>query len=139
MKILVDSSVWIDSLRGTATEETALLRRLILGGDAPRTTVLVGDLILLEVLRGITQDRLYRTTRSRLLSFAQVELGGTRIAEAAVEHYRALRQRGITIRKSVDCLIATWCIRHDTALLTSDRDFLPFARHRGLQLVGPTA
>jgi predicted nucleic acid-binding protein len=136
MDVLVDSSVWIDSLRGTATSEAAMLRQYILDEDRSDTSILVGDLILLEVLRGITQEGAFRATRSRLLSFAQVELGGTGNAEAAVDHYRALRRLGMTIRKSVDCLIASWCIAHDVALLTSDRDFLPFARHRGLTLIG---
>lgn len=139
MDVLVDNSVWIDSLRGTATPETATLRAFILDGDRSDTSVLVGDLILLEVLRGISHDRVFRTIRSRLLSFAQVELSGTYIAKAAVDHYRALRLRGATIRKSIDCLIAAWCIEHEVPLLTSDRDFLPFARHRGLKLIGTAA
>lgn len=139
MDVLVDSSVWIDSLRGTVTPEAATLRSFIMRDDQSGITLLVGDLILLEVLRGITQDRAFRATRSSLLSFAQVELGGSHIAAAAVDHYRALRRQGTTIRKSIDCLIAAWCIRHKVALLTSDRDFLPFARHRGLELVGTNA
>ena len=95
----------------------------------------MGDLVLLEVLRGILDDRQQERTRQILLAFPQVALGGTETVLAAVGHYRGLRRRGITVRKTVDCLIATWCIARAVPLLHSDRDFLPFAEHCGLREV----
>ncbi len=138
--VFVDSSVWIDHLRGKATQEVAVLGRLLDGldpdgGQDDPAEVLVGDLVLLEVLRGIADDGQQARTRVGLLAFRQVEVGGTGNALAAVDHYRALRQQGVTARKVVDCLIAAWCIEHDVPLLHSDRDFAPFAAHRGLRVV----
>jgi predicted nucleic acid-binding protein len=135
--VFVDSSVWIDHLRGAATPGTLALRRLLdaldpdAGEDDP-AEILVGDLVLLEVLRGISDDRQYDATRSALLAFPQVRIGGTATALAAVDHYRSLRRRGITVRKAVDCLIAAWCIARGVPLLHADRDFAPFAEHCGL-------
>jgi predicted nucleic acid-binding protein len=137
--VFVDSSVWIDHLRGTATPGTRALRRLLdaldpdAGEDDP-AEILVGDLVLLEVLRGISDDRQYDATRSALLAFRQVEIGGTATALVAVDHYRSLRRRGITVRKAVDCLIAAWCIARRVPLLHADRDFAPFAEHCGLHV-----
>ena len=136
--VFVDSSVWIDHLRGTASPAVGALRRLLdaldpdTGEDDP-AEVLVGDLVLLEVLRGIDDDRQQDATRTALLAFPQVELGGTGTALAAVEHHRALRRLGITVRKAVDCLIAAWCIAQAVPLLHNDRDFLPLAAHCGLR------
>lgn len=138
-RVFVDSSVWIAYLRGTETGPVQALARLLDALDAdsadpdPRQIV-VGDLVLLEVLRGVPDDREHATTRAKLLHFDQVEVGGTEIALAAADHYRALRARGITVRKAIDCLIAAWCIAHDVCLLHDDRDFAPFAEHRGLRL-----
>nr|WP_294560258.1 PIN domain nuclease [uncultured Rhodopila sp.] len=135
--VFVDSSVWIDHLRGAATPGTRALRTLLdaldpdAGEDDP-AEILVGDLVLLEVLRGISADRQYDATRSALLAFTQVRIGGTATALAAVDHYRSLRRRGITVRKAVDCLIAAWCIARRVPLLHADRDFAPFAEHCGL-------
>ncbi|MBY0335148.1 MAG: PIN domain nuclease [Acetobacteraceae bacterium] len=142
--IFVDSSVWIDFLRGQVSAQTTTLRDLLaardpLTGSGPVVPIVVGDLVLLEVLRGIADDGQLARTRDALLSFPQVRLGGTEIALAATEHYRALRRLGITVRKAVDCLIAAWCIGRGATLLHSDRDFEPFARHRGLQIHGAAA
>jgi predicted nucleic acid-binding protein len=89
----------------------------------------------MEILRGISEDRAHRRMRMRLLALPQVTIGGTEIALAASDHYRMLRRIGITVRKTVDCLIAAWCIVHRVPLLHSDRDFDPFAEHCGLQCV----
>lgn len=135
----MDSSVWIAHLRGLPTPPARALARLLdaldpdTGEDDP-TDVLVGDLVLLEVLRGIPDDRQHARTRAALLAFPQVEIGGTETALAAADHYRALRKRGVTVRKAVDCLIAAWCIARGVPLLHDDRDFKPFAEHRGLRL-----
>lgn len=135
--VFVDSSVWIDHLRGLPTAGTQALRGLLKalhpesGADVP-PGILVGDLVLMEVLRGIDNDQAHARTKEILLSFQQVRLGGTEVALAASEHFRALRRRGITVRKSVDCLIASWCIAEDVPLLHSDRDFAPFVVYLGL-------
>ena len=139
--LFVDSSVWIDFLRGVDSRETRLLRETLRRRDPLRapaaangaiTEIVVGDLVLLEVLRGIEDERQRARVRETLLAFELVQVGGVATALAAVEHYVALRHQGTTVRKAVDCLIATWCIEHAVPLLHADRDFLPFARHRGL-------
>lgn len=137
--VFVDSSVWIDHFRGVMTPEVQALRQLLIAldpdtGEDDAAHLLVGDLVLLEVLRGITDERQHDLTRAVLLAFPQVPLGGTELALAAADHYRALRRLGITVRKAVDCLIAAWCIARSVPLLHSDRDFEPFTAHRGMRL-----
>lgn len=134
----MDSSVWIDHLRGNATPQTRNLDDLLAAREAPRpgrriTPLLIGDLVLFEVLRGIDDERDHARTRGILLSFPQVRVCGTDEALAASIHYRRLRRMGITIRKTADCLIASWCIANDVKLLHNDRDFLPFEAHCGLR------
>ncbi|MBY0329207.1 MAG: PIN domain nuclease [Acetobacteraceae bacterium] len=136
--VFVDSSVWIDHFRGIATSEVGALRRLLVAldpdaGEDDPAHILVGDLVLLEVLRGIVDDRQHDRTRAVLLAFPQVAIGGTETALAAADHYRALRRRGVSVRKAVDCLIAAWCIARSVPLLHGDRDFEPFAEHCGLR------
>ena len=138
--VFVDSSVWIDHLRGVATPEVRALGRLLRAldpdaGEPEPTTIVLGDLVLAEVLRGIVDDAQQERVRTRLLALPQVRVGGTQVALAAVDHYRALRRLGVTVRKTVDCLIAAWCIARDVPLLHSDRDFEPFIQHRGLRQV----
>ena len=140
--VFVDSSVWIDHFRGVATPQSRLLMQLLNAlspdSEAPApTSILVGDLVLTEVLRGIPNEQSHRRVRAGLLSLPQVAIGGTAIALAAAEHYRALRRRGITVRKTVDCLIAAWCFARNVALLDNDRDFAPFAAHCGLKRLAP--
>lgn len=137
--VFVDSSVWIDHLRGAATPQVQVLNGLLEAlhpdsGVPEPTAILIGDLVLVEVLRGIVDDRQHRRVRSGLLALPQVRLGGTDVALAAVDHYRALRRLGVTVRKAIDCLIAAWCIARDVPLLHADRDFDSFAAHRGLRL-----
>ncbi|MDF1586794.1 type II toxin-antitoxin system VapC family toxin [Marinimicrococcus flavescens] len=135
--MFVDSSVWIDHLRGLPTPEIRLLHDL-LHDLAPSSTVIdpvqivIGDVVLLEVLRGIDDERQQQLARRTLTSFDLIEVGGTSVALAAVDHYRALRRQGITVRKAIDCLIAAWCIGNSVPLLHADRDFLPFVEHCGL-------
>ena len=136
--VFVDSSVWIDHLRGVATPQVRALNDLLdaIDPDAgllDAPSLLLGDLVLLEVLRGITDDRTYRRVRARMLAIPRVTLGGTETALAAADHYRALRHLGITVRKSINCMIAAWCIAHDVPLLHADRDFDAFEQHRGLR------
>lgn len=126
--ILVDSSVWIDFFRGTVTPETERLDTL-LGSEL----LVVGDLILAEVLQGFSSERDFNQARKLLTALDVVTLGGPEIAIQAARNFRTLRARGVTIRKTIDTLIATRCIESDYALLFSDRDFEPFVEHLGLR------
>ncbi len=126
--ILVDSSVWIDYFRGTVTPETERLDELL--GSEP---LCVGDLVLAEVLQGFNTDKEFNQARKLLTSLDVVGLGGQEMAIQAARNFRTWRQMGITVRKTIDTLIATACIEHDFALLFSDRDFEPFVEHLGLR------
>jgi len=126
--ILVDSSVWIDFFRGTVTPQTERLDAL-LGSEL----LVVGDLILAEVLQGFSSERDFNQARKLLTALDVVTLGGPEIAIQAARNFRTLRARGVTIRKTIDTLIATRCIESDYALLFSDRDFEPFVEHLGLR------
>ncbi len=128
--ILVDSSVWIDYFNGAITPQTEKLDKLL--GDEP---LAVGDLILTEVLQGFADDGDFNQARKMLTSLTVVELGGQKIAMQAAKNYRALRVLGITVRKTIDTLIATWCIESGYDLLHSDRDFDVFSKHLGLRVV----
>lgn len=126
--ILVDSSVWIDFFRGAVTPQTERLDSLL--GSEP---LVVGDLILAEVLQGFSSERDFNQARKLLTALDVVELGGQEMAIQAARNFRALRARGVTIRKTIDTLIATRCIESDYSLLFSDRDFDPFVEHLGLR------
>jgi predicted nucleic acid-binding protein len=126
--ILVDSSVWIDYFRGTGTPEAEKLDSFL--GSEP---VVTGDLILTEVLQGFGSDREFNQAKRLLTALEVVELGGQEIAIQAAKNFRNLRARGITVRKTIDTLIATRCIESDYALLFSDRDFDPFVQHLGMR------
>lgn len=127
--ILVDSSVWIDYFRGVATPQSDRLDALL--GVEP---VAVGDVILTEVLQGFTSERAFERALRLMTSLSVVEIGGSQIAIQAARNYRTLRARGVTVRKTIDTLIATRCIENNHALLYSDRDFEPFVEHLGLQV-----
>jgi predicted nucleic acid-binding protein len=128
--ILVDSSVWIDYFRGAVTAQTTRLDSLL-----ARERLAVGDLVVTEVLRGFRDDWAFERARKVLEAFKLVELGGYRIALQAAKNYRLLKARGISIRKTVDTIIATKCIEDGLSLLHSDRDFDPFVEHLGLKSV----
>jgi len=128
--ILVDTSVWIDYLNGVQNRHTDALDSSVVEGIAA-----IGDLIFLEILQGIRNDRDYRKTRQILLTLDQYEMFGKEIAEKCADNYRALRKKGITIRKTTDVIIATFCIEQKTPLLFLDRDFIPFVDHLGLYSV----
>ena len=127
--ILVDSSVWIDYFRGTVTRQTEILDGLL--GQQP---LAIGDLILTEVLQGFDNQRDFNEARKMLTSLKVVELGGQQIAIQAANNFRALRRLGVTVRKTIDTVIATRCIEGGYELLHSDRDFDPFAEHLGLRV-----
>ncbi len=128
--ILVDSSVWIDYFNGAIAAQTNKLNGLL--GHEP---LAIGDLILTEVLQGFTNERDFRQAKKMLTSLFFVELGGEQIAIQAARNFRALRRRGITVRKTIDTVIATRCIEDGYSLLHNDRDFDPFTRHLGLRVV----
>ncbi|MEW5892224.1 MAG: PIN domain nuclease [Pseudomonadota bacterium] len=126
--ILVDSSVWIDYFRGTVTPQTDRLDAL-LGTELIAT----GDLILTEVLQGFVSDKDFNQARKLLTALIVVDLAGQRIAIQAVKNFRTLRAAGVTVRKIIDTVIATYCIENRVPLLYSDRDFDPFVEHLGLR------
>ncbi len=128
--ILVDSSVWIDHFRGNDTPQVALLDRVL--ASEP---VAIGDLILVEVLQGFTNDRDFNQARRLLTALTVIEIGGAGIAVQTAQNFRRLRALGITVRKTIDTLIATRCIVDGLTLLHSDRDFDPFAQHLGLRVM----
>ena len=126
--VLVDSSVWIEYFNGSRNDHTNYLDNIL--GVEP---VGLGDLILTEVLRGFRSDSDFRTARSVLLQLPIYEVIGTKRAIRAAENYRFLRKKGITVRKTPDTLIATFCIEQGYPLLFTDKDFLPFVSYLDLQ------
>lgn len=130
--ILVDTSVWIDYFNGVQSPHTDMLDSAIIEG-----VVAIGDLIFLEILQGIRNDRDYRKTKQTLLTLDQYEMFGKGMAIKCAENYRALRKKGITIRKTADVIIATFCIEQRIPLLFLDRDFIPFIDHLGLHSALP--
>lgn len=132
--ILVDSSVWIDYFCGTPTPQAAMLDGLL--GSEP---LAIGDLILVEVLQGFASDRDFNQARKLLTSLITVNMGGQDIAIQAARNFRKLRALGVTVRKTIDTVIATRCIESGYTLLYSDRDFDPFVAHLGLRPAFPGA
>jgi len=125
--IVVDSSVWIDFLNGRTAPHVGRLRAM-LGTDE----IVVGDLMLCEVLQGLSSERAARDVEALLRRFEIAPVGGDATAVAAARNFRSLRRRGITVRKTIDMLIGTWCIENAMPLLHNDSDFRPMARHLGL-------
>ena len=128
--ILVDSSVWIDYFRGVVTPQTNKLDDLL--GSEP---LAVGDLILTEVLQEFSSERDFNRARKLLTALTVVELGGEMVAIQAARNFRTLRDLGVTVRKTVDTIIATRCIEDGYSLLFSDKDFGLFVIHLGLRSV----
>lgn len=126
--ILVDSSVWIDYFRGVVTPQSDRLDGLL-----GRESLATGDVVLTEVLQGFTSDRDFNQALRLLTSLTIIPIGGEEVVVQAARNFRALRTRGVTVRKTIDTLIATRCIQDGYALLYSDRDFDPFVEHLGLQ------
>ncbi|HEY5055731.1 MAG TPA: PIN domain nuclease [Acidobacteriaceae bacterium] len=132
--VVIDSSVWIDYLADRAAPAADWLARNVESDEISLT-----DLTLCEVLQGLRDDLAFERVLHRLMLLPIFEIGGTALAIAAAENYRILRAKGITVRKTIDCLIATFCILHGHALLHRDRDFDPFEEHLGLRVVHPQA
>jgi predicted nucleic acid-binding protein len=128
--VLVDTSVWIDYFNGNANRQSDRLDSLL--GTAE---VLIGDLILTELLQGFERDADLRRAKSILLELPYANLVGRDIALAAASNYRQLRARGITVRKTIGVLIATFCIETGNSLLHADKDFDALEKHCGLRVV----
>lgn len=127
--ILVDSSVWIDYFRSADTPQVALLDSLF-----GRRPLAIGDLTAAEVLQGVRDERAFKLVKKTFEAFDHIDLVGYDLAVKAAENYRTLRAKGVTIRKTIDTLIATRCIGDGLELLHADRDFEPFADHLGLKM-----
>ncbi len=129
--IVVDSSVWIDYFTGKNTSAARKLDSLL--GDEP---VAIGDLMLTEVLQGFRTEKDFRKAKELLMSLVIVNMLDTVIALKSAENFRMLRKKGITIRKTIDTIIATYCIENKLPLLHSDKDFQPFHKHLKLKNAG---
>jgi predicted nucleic acid-binding protein len=128
--VIIDTTVWIDYLRGTENPETRWLDR-----ELQRQRLGLTDLILCEVLQGIRDQNAFARVQAELLRFQVFQIGGSALAVAAAQNHRDLRERGYTVRKTIDCLIATFCLKAKHELLHRDHDFDPFEKVLGLQVV----
>lgn len=128
--ILVDSSVWIDYFNGNNTSQTDWLDAAL--GNTP---IIIGDLILTEVLQGFQNDIDFDIARDLLLSVPFEPMGGQEIALESALNYRLLRKKGVTVRKTIDVIIGTFCIHHQVTLLHDDRDFDPMVKYLGLKSI----
>jgi len=128
MAVIVDTTVWIDFFRGTKTPQIQSLETIVRRGDAA-----LGDLIVSEVLQGVATDKEFRILKRHFANFPIHAMVGRHIAVQSAINYRKLRAKGFTVRKIVDCWIATFCIERGFPLLHNDRDFDPFEKHLGLQ------
>jgi predicted nucleic acid-binding protein len=126
--VVVDSSVWIDFYRGRLTDQVATLQKMMWRGGE----LIVGDLILAEVLQGSISQKEFEKIQQDLAAFHQLTISDSVSAVRAAQNFRLLRGKGITVRKTIDTLIATRCIIDNIPLLYSDRDFDPFVEHLGL-------
>ena len=128
--IVIDSSVWIDYFNGARTREADLLDTLL--GIQP---IMTGDLILAEVLQGFREDTHLHRAQTAMSQLIHEPMVGYQVAMASVRNYRTLRSRGITVRKTIDMLIATFCMENGHQLLHSDRDFDVISEHLGLEVL----
>lgn len=129
---IVDTTVWIDYFAGTINSHTDWLDR-----ELSLRRIGLTDLILCEILQGIRAESAFKQVRQSLSKFEIFDTGGETAAVSAAQNYRVLRSHGYTIRKTIDCLIATFCIAESHSLLHRDRDFDPFERHLGLRVIHP--
>jgi len=128
--ILVDTSVWIDYFNGIETTKTDLLDTALADGK-----VVIGDIIFLEILQGFRHDKDFNRAKKTLSLLDHYEMLGQHMVSKCAHNYRSLRKKGITVRKTTDIIIATFCIENKLPLLYSDRDFSPFAKHLNLRSV----
>lgn len=130
--LVVDTTVWIDYFNEQINSETEYLDHVI-----SEELILVGDLILTEILQGFREDRDYELVRTALSKFEQVEMLNLQIALKSAQNYHLLHKKDITTRKTIDCIIATFCIENDHTLLHRDSDFDGFEKYLGLNVVHP--
>ena len=128
----MDTTVWIDYFQGVENPETEWLHT-----EVDRQRLGLTDIILCEVLQGVRDDVVAREVERRLLNLEVFDIGGVAVAREAARNYRALRSRGHTVRKTIDCLIATFCLRGQHSLLHRDRDFDPFEKFLELSVIHP--
>lgn len=128
--ILVDTTVWVDYFNGQITPETTTLDKILSTDE-----IVIGDIILAEVLQGFRSDQDFEAALQALSRFKQVNMLSPILAIQSARNYRQLRKAGITIRKTLDCFIATYCIENNIELLHCDRDFDPFEQHLGLRVI----
>ena len=130
--LIVDSTVWIDYFNGVKNSATDHLDAVV-----DKTPILVGDLILAEVLQGFRDDAEFEKARRALGKYIQVEMVNSDLALQCARNYRVLRRKGVTVRKTMDGLIATYCIENEHDLLHTDSDFDGYEKHLGLRVVHP--
>ena len=130
--ILVDSTVWIDYFNGRKTWQTDLLEHLF-----SHVPIIIGDLILTEILQGFRSDNDYKTAKSLLSDLPFHRMGGYPVAVQSAKNYRILRKKGVTVRKTIDIIIGTYCILEGLLLLHDDRDFEPMVSHLSLRILSP--
>lgn len=128
--VLVDSSVWIHYFNGKETWQTAILDQML-----QQVPVYIGDLILTEVLQGFRKDSEYKKAKTVLSILPYKEMGGYELAIQSAENYRKLRKKGITVRKTIDVIIGTFCIVNNIPLLHDDKDFDPMVKHLSLKTI----
>ena len=128
--ILVDSSVWIDYFNGRKTAQTDWLDSAL-----GKVSIVIGDLILTEVLQGFQNERAFKIARDLLLRIPFMPMGGKSLALESARNYRLLRKKGVTVRKTIDVMIGTFCIHHRIPLLHDDRDFDPMVKFLGLEVI----
>ena len=130
--VIVDTTVWVDYFHGVENPETEWLDT-----ELDRQRLGLTDIILCELLQGVRNDAAAKEIEQSLLKLAVFETGGVALAREAARNYRALRSRGHTVRKTIDCLIATFCLREQHSLLHRDRDFDAFEEVLGLSVIHP--
>jgi len=128
--IVADTSVWIDYFRGTVAPHTDLLDR-----ELSKSRIIIGDLIMTELLQGFSGEREFQIARQLMESLEYRDFVGKDMAIAAAQNYRILRRKGITVRKTIDVLIATFCIENGVELIHNDRDFDPMEQLLGLRVL----
>jgi hypothetical protein len=128
--ILVDSSVWIDYFNGVPSSQTDWLHSSL--GSTP---IIIGDLILTEVLQGFQNEKDFKIAKDLLLGIPFMAMVGQSIALESAMNYRYLRKKGVTVRKTIDVIIGTFCIYNQITLLHCDRDFDPMVKHLGLEII----
>ena len=130
--LVVDSTVWVDYFNGFENAQTDYLHQIV-----NQIPILIGDLILAEVLQGSRSDTDFEKARRIFAKYMQVEMVNPELALQSARNYRLLRRKGITVRKTIDSLIATYCIESEHDLLHNDSDFDGYETYLGLSVIHP--